>query len=311
MSTLYMFPQSEKPSEEVDIQAAEYVLGAMDAGEAAAMRLRADADPVLLGAIGAWQARLQPMTGMLADIAPPPELWSRLAGEIGLTAPAPAEAPPPALALASALAPAARPVAKPAPAAAPKPAPEPAPAPVAPPAPTQSVATVHAAPDLAVPEPAPGAFDRLVKRPAMAFRRIDPLLFWRAATAVSLLLAIGVSVWAALQPGAYDRAVAAIGVVNAPAPIYLAEVDSDRHLRVTPLAIIAVPASRDLQLWLIPRNSQDAISLGVLPATGRTLTLDRDLTEGTRFIITMEPRGGSPSGRITGQVLYGGTLAKR
>ena len=78
-----MFPPNETPAEDADIVAGEYVLGSLEAGDAAAIRLRADTDPALLFAIGSWQARLVPLTAMLMPVAPPNSLWVRLANEVG------------------------------------------------------------------------------------------------------------------------------------------------------------------------------------------------------------------------------------
>jgi anti-sigma-K factor RskA len=64
MSALYMFPPSEEPMEDRDLLAGEYVLGVLDPGDAASARLRAEADPALQAAIGAWQTRLAPMAAI-------------------------------------------------------------------------------------------------------------------------------------------------------------------------------------------------------------------------------------------------------
>lgn len=391
MSTLYMFPPNEQPTEDAEILAGEYALGVLDAGEAAATRLRADADPSLLGAIGAWQARLAPMTEMLQDVPPPQALWDRLAVDIGLAPP-----PRPELARSSdiiadvvraipplpdpepeALAqpeeeataqedPDHKPVVQPPadrtpnhppapePAPAPEPEPEPVPAPAAPfwlepvpviddlprldaavPIVVSPVGLSASSSGLHTAAPAPGramvrggAFARLalaaepvaVAAPARPVppvaatghdRLFERVAFWRATTAVAVIAALAFALFAVLgRPGA-TTGVAAIGVVNAPAPIYLAEADSKGGLRVTPLALIAVPNGRDLQLWMIPPGSDAPVSLGVLPPGGQTVTLGGVPAEGTRFIVSMEPRGGATGGKITGQVLYGGTLANR
>ncbi len=104
---------------------------------------------------------------------------------------------------------------------------------------------------------------------------------------------------------------AAIGVANAPAPLFLAQADPDGSLRISPLAVIAVPNGRDLQLWMQLPKDQEPHSLGILSAAGSTVSLGGPPVEGTRLLISLEPRGGASSGRITGQVLYGGTLANR
>lgn len=155
--------------------------------------------------------------------------------------------------------------------------------------------------------------ERLDRSPAPAGRPLFArLIVWQLATAASLALALVAGVVAFAPHGAAPlTSVAAIGVVNAPAPLYLAEIDSAAVLRLTALATIAVPNGRDLQLWIIPQGEQIPTSLGVLPSRGTVVTLPAVPPEGTRFIISMEPRGGTTGGRITGQVLYGGTLAHR
>ena len=66
---------------------------------------------------------------------------------------------------------------------------------------------------------------------------------------------------------------------------------------------------RDLELWILPPGAKGVASLGVLPVTGRTLRLPSMPPTGTQLLISLEPRGGSPTGQPTGPVLYAGTLA--
>ncbi len=137
----------------------------------------------------------------------------------------------------------------------------------------------------------------------------ENLLVWRVACGVLLVLVIGLALLA-VPRAIQSRAVAAIGPVSAPAPLFLAEVDLSGHLVLTPLATIAVPNGRDLELWMLPPNSTDRpTSLGVLPAGGRIINLSATPAEGTQLLVSMEPRGGAPGGTLTGPVLYGGTLA--
>jgi len=140
---------------------------------------------------------------------------------------------------------------------------------------------------------------------------LNRLEVWRASTGVAVAALLLLAIFGGGgSGGGFDQAVSPIGVVNAPAPIYLAELGRDR-LRVTPLAIVAVPPTHDLQLWMFMVDSDTPISLGVLPATGGVFTLPQIPAEGARFVVSLEPHGGSSGGKITGQVLYGGTLAKR
>ena len=136
------------------------------------------------------------------------------------------------------------------------------------------------------------------------------LIFWRVTTlllAVAVLALGGVTLF---RPAGFDIALAPLGVVNAPAPIFLAEL-GDSKLRMTPLADIEVPAGNDLQLWMFMPNSDRAIALGVLPPAGGVFTPPQMPPEGAKLVISLEPHGGSTGGKITGKVLYGGLLANR
>ncbi len=62
-----------------DLLAGEYVLGCLDAETAAAVVARAAREPALAAAIRAWEQRLAPLAELLPEVAPPPELWPRIA----------------------------------------------------------------------------------------------------------------------------------------------------------------------------------------------------------------------------------------
>ncbi|ANI00405.1 anti-sigma factor [Pseudomonas koreensis] len=85
------------------------------------------------------------------------------------------------------------------------------------------------------------------------------------------------------------------------------------YLQVEPLTLAAVDANRSLELWAIPADGKP-ISLGVIPAGGKGKV---ELSEAQKALIgkpialavSLEPKGGSPTGQPTGPVLYQGALA--
>jgi anti-sigma-K factor RskA len=85
------------------------------------------------------------------------------------------------------------------------------------------------------------------------------------------------------------------------------------YLQVEPLTLATVDADRSLELWAIPADGKP-ISLGVIPAGGKGKV---ELNEAQKALIgkpialavSLEPRGGSPTGQPTGPVLYQGALA--
>ncbi|WP_415771873.1 anti-sigma factor [Pseudomonas sp. LB3P38] len=85
------------------------------------------------------------------------------------------------------------------------------------------------------------------------------------------------------------------------------------YLNVEPLTLAAVDPGRSLELWAIPADGKP-ISLGVIPAEGKGRV---ELSDAQKALIgkpialavSLEPKGGSPTGQPTGPVLYQGALA--
>lgn len=84
-----------------------------------------------------------------------------------------------------------------------------------------------------------------------------------------------------------------------------------RRLTVAPVKLD--PGQGDAELWVIPVGSSEAISLGVIDA-GRPVTHQlapaqaRLVVAGATFAISLEPRGGSPTGKATGPIVASGKL---
>ena len=81
------------------------------------------------------------------------------------------------------------------------------------------------------------------------------------------------------------------------------------QLSLTPLHPATLSANNSLELWLIP-NGKAPISLGLLDSQNATqIALKEPDQAPSGFIaISMEPRGGSPTGQPIGPVLYSGQL---
>jgi anti-sigma-K factor RskA len=88
---------------------------------------------------------------------------------------------------------------------------------------------------------------------------------------------------------------------------------ADGRVVLLPLASINVPSGRALQVWTLPSRERGPVSVGLMD---RARTLELDLKDLPRpgndqlFEITLEPAGGSPTGRPTGPILFKGNTAQ-
>lgn len=76
---------------------------------------------------------------------------------------------------------------------------------------------------------------------------------------------------------------------------------------------VSTPVDRVLQLWALPPGATAPTSLSVLPRGERRITVRAPAVKpvpGMLIEITLEPTGGSPTGRPTGPVLFIGRLSQ-
>jgi anti-sigma-K factor RskA len=64
--------------EDIEMLAAEYALGTLDAAERAAVAARRQREPELAAAIEAWERRLSPLNEAVPPVDPPPGLFDRI-----------------------------------------------------------------------------------------------------------------------------------------------------------------------------------------------------------------------------------------
>lgn len=92
-------------------------------------------------------------------------------------------------------------------------------------------------------------------------------------------------------------------------PLWLvSEAGYDNRLRLRPVAATAAQAGKDYELWIVPDGGQP-LSLGVMPVNGIyqvTLTdaARKALSTSRTLAISLEPKGGSPTGAPTGPILH-------
>ena len=138
------------------------------------------------------------------------------------------------------------------------------------------------------------------------------LSFWRGATAASLALAAGIAAVAFLGRGPVDPGlVAALSPAGSQAPTFLVRAADGHTLLVRAVATVSpIGNDRDLQLWSLAEGTTIPVSLGVLPSGGAEVRIAAAPTDRTKLLLSLEPRGGSPTGQPTGPVVYSGQLAR-
>jgi anti-sigma-K factor RskA len=126
-----------------------------------------------------------------------------------------------------------------------------------------------------------------------------------AAASAALAVALMVSLDAANR----QPVVIAVLLSDDSAPGAVVEVFGDGSTFVAPLVDVAVPSGRTMQVWTLPDPATGPISLGLLQASGSARLQPASLPAPRPrqlYEITLEPAGGSPTGRPTGPILFKG-----
>jgi anti-sigma-K factor RskA len=136
------------------------------------------------------------------------------------------------------------------------------------------------------------------------------VVVWRSASLAALAVAAALAIVAFLPRTPQPTELAALVPLGAPGPAaFVARVSADGTTVFTAVSNVSIPADRDLELWILAPGAPRPTSLGVLPASGRTITLPGIPPIGAQLLVTLEQRGGSPTGQPTGNPIYGGALA--
>jgi anti-sigma-K factor RskA len=161
----------------------------------------------------------------------------------------------------------------------------------------------------------PKVDQRTFHKPAFGADLWDSLTLWRAVAFGSLFLAFGVMVFTitnTLSPQRHGAVLtASLGAENSSINLLASYDAGTGRMKVTPVAA-GQPQQKSLEFWLI-RGSDPAEALGVLPQSGEgEIILPEDarskLAEGAIIAVSVEPFGGSPTGKPTGNVVASGTI---
>jgi anti-sigma-K factor RskA len=169
-------------------------------------------------------------------------------------------------------------------------------------------------------QPAPAVWAAIERRlwPATAAQPWwQRLTLWRAATSMATLAAVALAVAVATPPPAQAPVVVVLqstGGDPAVAGSVVASFSADGRAAVArTLTPVSIQSNRVLELWWAPEKGAPT-SLGLIKADGMTVLSRGQLPGGLKgsgidhMAVSVEPPGGSPTGKPTGPVLFYGKL---
>ncbi|MGE3247497.1 MAG: anti-sigma factor [Beijerinckiaceae bacterium] len=145
---------------------------------------------------------------------------------------------------------------------------------------------------------------------AVSPRRLQPGFWQGVAASLAVVIAAGL-VWSMI--GLQKPQLIVVLLDSQAQPVSLIEAYAGRKVRIVPLGRIDVPEGRTLQVWTLPNAATGPVSLGLLRAVTATTLEGPQLPVpqlNQLYEITLEPAGGSPTGRPTGPIIGKG-YAKR
>ncbi|MDX2289489.1 MAG: anti-sigma factor [Hyphomicrobiaceae bacterium] len=129
--------------------------------------------------------------------------------------------------------------------------------------------------------------------------------FWRGFAAAAIVAMIGSALaWTYVTPAAPRLIVVLLD--DEAKPVSIVEAFGDERIRVVPLGTIDVPAGKTLEVWTLPDKTTGPVSMGLLESVSASVLTGPALPEPKPeqlYEITLEPAGGSPTGRPTGPII--------
>lgn len=105
--------------------------------------------------------------------------------------------------------------------------------------------------------------------------------------------------------------VAALGALSSAAGGWVAAVVPGQGVVLSETSAMPRPVGRDYELWVLAEGAAAPVPVGVIaPAARVVLPGDRVPSGRFKLLVSLEPKGGSPTGLPTGPVLYGGVVSE-
>lgn len=96
---------------------------------------------------------------------------------------------------------------------------------------------------------------------------------------------------------------------------FIADIDIRKEKIAIRRVVLPAASDKSYELWVIHPKKKKPRSLGVVDsnteiAAARLGKLEQSWLENTTLAVSLEPRGGSPTGEVTGPVLFTGKIKK-
>lgn len=144
----------------------------------------------------------------------------------------------------------------------------------------------------------------------------ESLNFWRGLAMVASSFAFGLLLFFGMMPEqeAAPTYVAILADTKNQPAMTVRYVQGKGELEVRVIQAADLAGDRSLELWTLPKNAAPQ-SLGLIPASGTIKLIPPAQRAGSlpdipALAVSLEPKGGSPTGAPTGPVLYSGALLK-
>jgi anti-sigma-K factor RskA len=156
--------------------------------------------------------------------------------------------------------------------------------------------------------------ERIRGRPRALLRRVwESAGVWRAVALTSVAAALVLAGWLP-GPGRETMVVVMSDSASNPALVVswrVAQQRGERRLRVRVIGHQSMALDTAWELWMLPGGDRPPVSLGLISTDEtQTLPVPSELSDAINaaqgLAMSVEPKGGSPTGRPTGPVLYQG-----
>jgi anti-sigma-K factor RskA len=135
------------------------------------------------------------------------------------------------------------------------------------------------------------------------------VVYWRAAAAGAMALAASLAfvlvTRAPPRPGQF-----AMVLPHRPGEGgWLVQVSDHGEIHVRASGALSRALDKDYELWALAEGSDRPLPLGLIPVTASTvIKANRLPTKKYQLLVSLEPKGGSPTGLPTGPVMYAGDV---